>query len=146
MVDSKWAETPMLHWLVAGAALIWNLFGLSIFYMTVSISPEQMLARYSTEQVVYMEAVPLWATSAFGLAVISAVIASVLLILQKAQALPVFIVSLVAILVQHTYSFVISDAIGIFGVTQAYIAGTVFAITVLLILYSMWRKKTGLLT
>ncbi len=146
MADSKWADTPMSHWLVAGAALIWNLFGFSIYYMTVSITEQQMLARYSPEQVVYMEGIPIWATSAFALAVTTAVIASVLLLLRKALALPVFIVSLIAILIQHTYSFVISDVIAIFGMMQAYIAGTVFGITVLLILYSLWARKKGLLT
>ena len=146
MVDSKWADTPMTHWLVAGAALIWNLFGFSIYYMTVTITPEQMVARYSPEQVVYMEGIPVWVTSAFAVAVTMAVIGSVFLLLRNALALPAFIVSLIAILIQHTYSFVISDVIAIFGMLQAYIAGTVFGITVLLILYSWWCRKKGLLT
>ena len=146
MIDSKWADTPMTHWLVAGAAVIWNLFGFSIYYMTVTITPEQMVAQYSPEQVVYMEAIPVWVTSAFAIAVTAAVIASILLLLQKALALPVFIVSLAAILIQHTYSFVLSDVIAVFGMLQVYIAGTVFGITVLLILYSMWGRKRGLLT
>ena len=146
MADSKWADTPMTHWLVAGAALIWNLFGFSIYYMTVSITPEQMAARYSVEQVVYMEGIPVWATSAFAIAVTMAVIGSVFLLLRNALALPAFIVSLVAILMQHTYSFVISDVIAIFGMSQAYIAGTVFGITVLLVLYSRWGSNKGLLT
>ncbi len=146
MADTKWADTPMTHWLVAGAALIWNLFGFSIYYMTVSITEEQMLARFSPEQIVYMEGVPVWVTSAFAIAVTAAVIASVLLLLRKSLALPVFFISLVAILIQHTYSFIISDVIAIFGMTQAYIAGTVFGITVLLVLYSWWGRKRGLLT
>ena len=146
MTNTKWADTPMTHWLVAGAALIWNLFGFSIYYMTVTITPEQMVARYSPEQVVYMEAVPIWATSAFGLAVTAAVVASVLLLLRKALALPIFVVSLGAILTQHTYSFVITDVIAIFGMLQAYIGGTILGITVLLVLYSWWGRKRGLLT
>ena len=145
MTDSKWADTPMTHWLVAGAALIWNLFGFSIYYMTVSITDEQMVARFNPEQVVYMEAIPIWVTSAFAIAVTTAGIASVLLLLRKALALPVFVVSLVAILIQHTYSFVLTDVVAVLGVLQAYIAGTVLGITVLLILYSLWAKKKGLL-
>ncbi len=146
MTDSKWANTPMTHWLVAGAALIWNLFGFSIYYMTVSITDEQMLSRFSREQIVYMEAIPIWVTSAFAIAVTAAVIASALLLLRKALALPVFLVSLVAILIQHTYSFVLTDVVAVLGILQAYIAATVFGITVLLILYSWWGRKKGLLT
>ena len=146
MTDSKWADTPMTHWLVAGAALIWNLFGFSIYYMTVTITEEQMLARFNQEQVVYMEAIPIWVTSAFAIAVTAAVIASVLLLLRKALALPVFVVSLVAVLIQHTYSFILTDVVAVLGVVQAYIAGTVLGITVLLILYSLWARKKGLLT
>ena len=146
MTDTKWADTPMTHWLVAGAALIWNLFGFSIYYMTVSITEQQMLARFSPEQIVYMENIPIWVTSAFAIAVTAGVIASVLLLLRKALALPVFIVSLVAILIQHTYSFIVTDVVAVLGVLQAYIAGTVFGITVLLVLYSLWARKRGLLT
>ena len=146
MAHSKWADTPMTHWLVAGAALIWNLFGFSIYYMTVSITPEQLAARFEPTQVVYMEAIPIWVTSAFAIAVTTAVIGSVLLLLRKALALPVFIASLVAVLIQHTYSFIVTDVIAVLGMLQAYIAGTVFGITVLLILYSMWARKKGLLT
>ncbi len=146
MTDTKWADTPMTHWLVAGAALIWNLFGFSIYYMTVSITEQQMLARFSPEQIVYMENIPIWVTSAFAIAVTAGVIASVLLLLRKALALPVFIVSLVAILIQHTYSFIMTDVVAVLGVLQAYIAGTVFGITVLLVLYSLWARKRGLLT
>ncbi len=146
MIDSKWADTPMTHWLVAGAALIRNLFGFSIYYMTVSITPEQLAARFEPAQVVYMEAIPIWVTSAFAIAVTAGVIGSVLLLLRKALALPVFIASLVAVLIQHSYSFILTDVIAILGILQAYIAGTVFGITVLLILYSWWGTKEGLLT
>ena len=146
MIDSKWADTPMTHWLVAGAAVIWNLFGFSIYYMTVSITPEQLAARFDPEQVVYMEAIPIWVTSAFAIAVTTAVIGSVLLVLRKSMALTLFLISLAAVIVQHTYSFILTDVIAVLGMLQAYIAGTVFGITVLLVLYSWWAKKKGLLT
>ena len=146
MTDTKWADTPMTHWLVAGAAVIWNLFGFSIYYMTVTITDEQMVARFNPEQVVYMESIPVWFTSAFAIAVTAAVIGSILLLLRKALALPVFIVSLLAVLAQHTYSFILTDVIAVMGMLQAYIGGTVLAITVLLVLYSVWARKKGLLT
>ncbi len=146
MSDSKWADTPLTHWLIGGAALIWNLFGFSIYYMTVTITPEQMLARYEPDQIVYMESIPVWVTSAFAIAVTTAVIGSVFLLLRNALALPLFVISLVAILVQHTYSFVLSDVVAIFGMTQVYIASTVFVITILLVFYSWRARAKGLLT
>lgn len=146
MTDTKWADTPMVHWLVAGAALIWNLFGFSIYYMTVSLTEQEMLARFTPEQIVYIENTPIWVTSAFAIAVTAGVLGSVLLLMRKSLALPVFSVSLVAILIQHTYSFVLTDVVAVLGEIQAYIAATVFGITVLLVLYSWWATKKGLLT
>ena len=146
MTDNNYTAPGITFWIISGAALIWNLFGLMIYYMTVTITPEELAARFQPDQVVYMEAVPVWVTSAFAIAVTTAVIGSVLLLLRKSLALPVFLVSLVAVLTQHTYSFILTDVIAVLGMLQAYIAGTVLTITVLLVLYSLWARKRGLLT
>jgi len=146
MTDNNYTAPGITFWIISGAALIWNLFGLMIYYMTVTITPEELAARFQPDQVVYIEAVPVWVTSAFAIAVTTAVIGSVLLLLRKSLAVPVFLVSLVAVLTQHTYSFILTDVIAVLGMLQAYIAGTVLTITVLLVLYSLWARKRGLLT
>ncbi len=146
MSDESNGATPMTHWLVAGAALIWNLFGFMIYLMTVSATPEQMAQQYSAAEIAFMDAVPAWATSAHAIAVTAGVLACVLLLLRKSLALPLFVVSLVALLVQDLNMFVVEDVVGLFGMLPAYIQGTVFLVAIALIWYTRAAKSRGLLT
>lgn len=146
MSDESNNETPMLHWLVAGAGLIWNLFGFSIYLMTVRATPEQLAQQYNDEQIAFMNSVPAWATSANAIAVSLGVLACVFLLLRKSIALPLFIASFVALLVQDLHAFVIADVVSVFGILPAYIQGTVLVIAIGLILYTRRAKNRGLLT
>ena len=145
MSDELNGGTPMTHWLVAGAALIWNLFGFMVYLLQVRATPEQMAQQYDTAQVAFMDAIPMWATSANAIAVTAGVFASILLLLRKSLALPFFIASFVALLVQDLYSFILEDVVSVFGMVPAYIQGTVLVIAIALILYTLGAKKQRLL-
>jgi hypothetical protein len=136
----------MTHWLIAGAGLIWNFFGLMIYVMTVRATPEQLAAQYDAAQIAFMESVPVWATSANAIAVTAGVLACILLLMKRSLALPLFIVSLVALLVQDLHSFVLEDVISVFGMVPAYIQGTVLAVQIGLIFYTRSAKNKGLLS
>lgn len=140
------ASVPMYHWLISGAALIWNLFGFMIYLVSVRATPEQMAANYTPEQVAYIEAVPVWAVSANAIAVNAGVIACVLLIMRKSLALPFFLLSIAALVVQDLHAFVITDATAAFGMQPAYIQGTVMLIAISMIFYTRSVKSRGLLT
>ena len=146
MSDESNTNTPMTHWLIAGAALIWNLFGFMIYLMTVRATPEQMAQQYNAAEIAFMDAVPAWATSANAIAVTTGVLACVFLLLRKSLALPLFIASLIALLVQDLYSFVLEDAVGVFGMMPAYIQGTVLVLAIGLIFYTRGAKSRGLLS
>jgi hypothetical protein len=146
MSDDLNGTTPMTHWVISGSALAWNLIGFTIYLMTVSATSEQMAAQYSAAQMAYMDAVPVWATSAYATAVTAGVLACVLLLLRKSLALPVFIVSLAALLIQDLQMFVIGDAVSMFGMVPAYIQGTVLVIAIALIFYTRGAKSRGLLS
>lgn len=130
-------------WIIGGAALIWNLFGLIVYYMQVSASPEELAAAYSAEQVEFMLATPKWATSAFAIAVNAGVLGSLFLLLRKAWAIPLFVISLVAVLLQNLNTFVLNDALAVFGATPAIIQSTILIIAVALIWYSRSAKVKG---
>ena len=146
MSDELDSNTPMTHWLIAGAGLIWNLFGLSIYVKSVQATPELMLTQgFSAEQISFLESVPAWATSANAIAVTAGVLACILLLLRKSIALPLFYVSLAAVLVQDLYAYVLRDSVAVFGMVPVYIQATVLTIAVLLIVYSLRAKKRGVL-
>lgn len=134
---------PMAFWLIGGAALIWNLFGLIVYVMQVSASPEDLAAAYGPEQVEFMMSTPKWATSAFAIAVTTGVMGCFFLLLRKAWAVPMFIISLVAVLIQNLNTFVLHDAIAVFGTTPAIIQSAVVIIGVALIWYSRAAKSKG---
>jgi len=146
MNDELNGGTSMTHWLIGGAALIWNLFGFMIYLMTVRATPEQMAQQYSAAEIAFMDAVPVWATSANAIAVTTGVLACVLLLLRNSLALPLFVASLVALLVQDLYSFVLEDVVAVFGMVPAYIQGTVLVIAIALVFYAHGAKKRGLLS
>ncbi len=145
MSDELNGGTPMTHWLVAGAGLIWNLFGFMIYLSQVRATPEQMAQQYTAAQVAFMDAMPMWATSANAIAVTAGVLACVLLLLRKSLALAFFIASFVALLVQDLYSFVLVDVVAVFGMVPAYIQGTVLLVAIALILYTRGADKRRLL-
>ena len=146
MSEESNTETPMLHWLIAGAGLIWNLFGFAIYLMTVRATPEQLEQQYNAAEIAFMNSVPTWATSANAVAVTLGVLACVFLLLRKSIALPLFIASFIALLVQDLHAFVLADVISVFGMVPAYIQGTVLVIAIGLIFYSRSAKKSGLLS
>jgi hypothetical protein len=143
IIDGK---PTMTFWFLSGAALIWNLFGMMIYVKDVSATPEQLAAQYTPEQVAFLENVPVWATSAFAIAVTAGVLGSLMLLFRKAWAMPLFVVSLVAVLVQNLHSFVLNDSIALFGMTPVYIHSAIVVIAVLMIFLSRGAKARGWLT
>jgi hypothetical protein len=139
-IDEK---PPALFWFISGVAMIWNLLGMAIYYMTVSATPEQLAAQYSPEQVALIQATPVWATSAFGIAVTAGVLGSLFLLLRKSWAVPLFVVSLLAVIVQNVNTFVLTDTVGTFGMVPVYIQSTIVLIGIFLIFYSRSARQKG---
>jgi hypothetical protein len=107
MTEAINGKPPVSFWIVSAVALVWNLIGLFMYYSGVSATPEQLQAVYSPDQFAAIEATPVWVTSAFAIATTVGVIASVVLLLRKALAFLLFVVSFAALLVQDLYLFLL---------------------------------------
>ena len=138
-------RVPMTLWLIGGAGLIWNLLGTWIFINSITVTPEQLAEIYDAAQIEFLQAIPLWATLANGLAVATGVIGCLFLLLRRTWALNALLISVVALIIQDVYSFVVVDATAVFGAVPAYIAGAVMVIQVLLVIYTLFIGKSGLL-
>lgn len=143
MSDPINGKPPTAFWILAGVALVWNLIGLMIYYMQVSATDEILRGAYGDAEYEYLSSIPTWVTSAYAIAVTAGVLGCILLLMRKAWAVPVFIVSLVAILVQHAYTFMLSDAIQIFGTGVIVVPIVVLIIAVGLVFYSRAAKDNG---
>ncbi len=124
---------PKSFWIVAVAALLWNLIGTAMFYVQVSMTPEQIAALPAPQRAV-CEATPAWLYGLFGIAVIGGVLASLGLLLKKKWAVPLFLVSLLAVVAQTAATFLVTPAWSAFGA-----AGLVMPAIVLAIAFLLWR-------
>lgn len=131
-------------WIVAGLALVWNLIGTFFYYAQVTMS-EDMLATMSDAQRQFFLDMPTWATSAQAVAVTAGVLGSILLLLRKALAVPLFVLSLLGILVQNLHAWVIADGLAVFGPGNAVLPVIVVLIAIGLVFYSGKAKARGLL-
>lgn len=95
-------------------AIVWNLLGVIAFMATVMMTP-QMLAELPQAEQDLHNATPGWATVAFAFAVWGGVLGSIALLLKKALAIPILILSLLAVLVQMYHAFFISNSFAVFG-------------------------------
>jgi len=134
------APRSKAHTWIAGAALVWNLLGLMMFVMQVTMSPEQRAAMSAAERAVY-DATPPWMNAVFGLAVATGVLGSIGLLLGRAWAVGCFAVSLVAIIVQFGAAYLITPAWSQFGASGAIMPIVLLAIAAYLLQYA--RRTTA---
>jgi len=146
MSDLVLNEKPTTtFWIFSGAALVWNLIGLVFYISSVTMSPEA-LAKMTPEMQTFYTETPTWATGAFALAVNAGVLGSLFLLLRKSWAVPLFVVSLLSIVVQNIDAFVLRDAYSLSGINGVILPGLVFVVAILLLVYSRNVKDRGWLT
>lgn len=133
---------PTSFWVFAGAALMWNLIGLVIYYTQVTTETQGNPAFTELQQE-FFASTPMWATAAWGLAVTAGVLGSLLLLMRKAWAVPMFIVSLVAVIVQNVHAFGMANAYVIFGTSSTILPSLILLVGIALIFYSRTTKAKG---
>ena len=145
MSDALNGRPNMNFWIVGGAALVWNLIGLIFYIGHVTMSPDA-LAKMTEAHQNFFAATPVWATGAFAIAVNAGVLGSLFLLLRKSWAVPMFVISLLAVIVQDADAFIMRDAFNVLGVNGIIIPSMVFIIAIALLLYSRTTKTRGWLS
>lgn len=97
------------HGYIAAAAIVWNLIGLSMFVLRVSMSGEQVAALAPQDRAMY-DATPTWLIAVFGVAVITGMIGAIGLWRRQRWAGPVLGVSLLAATVQMIGTYLVTPA------------------------------------
>ncbi|WP_206484131.1 hypothetical protein [Thalassotalea sp. G2M2-11] len=133
MTDINTPSRPKWFLVISILALIWNMLGLMAFISHIMMTPEMLAKLPEAEQELYAHT-PLWADSAFAIAVFAAVLGSILLLWKKAIANSFFVLSLIAILVQDYYAFFVIDSISVLGLSSITMPSIVLTIAILLIL------------
>jgi hypothetical protein len=132
------AATPLWFRIVAILAVLWNLVGVWSYLAHVKMAPPM---QEMTAELEALEAtVPVWVTAAFAIAVFAALIGSVGLLLGRAWARALLLLSLLCILVQMGWVVLMSEATAVQG-SQALIMPAFITVVALLL---VWVANVGL--
>ncbi|MBA8889097.1 hypothetical protein FHW12_003340 [Dokdonella fugitiva] len=128
-------NTPAWFKFVAVLALLWNLLGCIAFFSDLNLSPEDLAKLPEAQQALYA-ARPGWAVAATAMAVFGGALGSMGLLLRKKWALPVFVLSLLGIIVQDMGLFVLADGLSLAGPVVVVLQSVVLAVGIGLVLLS----------
>lgn len=134
-----------IFWIIGVIALIWNLMGVSAYLMQ-AYKTDAFKAMYTPEQLEVINNMPTWATAAFAIAVFGGALGSLLLLLRKQLAKPVFILSFVGIIVQFIYNFFMANSMEVYGPGSLVMPILTIAFAFFLIVYAKNGIKKGLLS
>ena len=97
------ARVPAWFWVVAGLALLFEAFGCFMYLVQVSADH----ASLPLDQRAMWDATPTWMVAAYAIAVWVGVVGALLLLMRRKLAVPVLLVSLIAVVVQFSGLFLV---------------------------------------
>lgn len=137
MTDTK-MRAHWSFWAIGSVALIWNLMGCVNFF--AQMDPD-VLARYRDSEQAIVASRPLWATAGFALGVFGGALGSVLLLSRRQTAFPVFVLSLLGVLVAEAHTLSVGVPFGAGEAMGIIVAPVVFA--AFLVRYAKHAERRG---
>ena len=109
-------RAPFPNWfrIVAVIAVIWNAFGVAMYLSSVGVFGDPTAGLSEAERAA-AASIPAAITGAFAIGTFAGLIGSIGLVLRKAWAQPVLIVSMLALLVLEGWILFLSGAVEMFG-------------------------------
>ena len=137
---------PWHLWLIGVVAVLFNSIGVFDFVMSMAKGEQYMASAGMTpEQIAHYRQMPAWMTGVWATGVWSAFVASILLLLRRKAALPVFVLSLTAFLVSLLYTYVLTDGGAVMGGSMAIANAVIAALLILFAWYSRVMSRRGTL-
>jgi len=102
MTENGTNKPAIWFWIVSVIALVWNGMGVNA-YLQQAYNTESYRAMYSAEQLEIAANMPTWVTAAFAIAVFAGTLGAVGLLLRKKWATLLWILSLIAVVLQMGY-------------------------------------------
>ncbi len=116
-------KPPIWYWIIAVILLVWGLMGIWIFYDFISTTPESMAkyvadGAFSQAYADHLMSTPAWATAVFALAVFTGALGALCLVLRRAWSVPLYMLSLLFIVISLINTFLITKAHKLMGTGQ----------------------------
>ena len=139
-------KTPWHIWLVGLIAVLFNFIGVFDFVMSMAQGAKyQASAGMTPDQIAHYQQMPIWMTVVWAVGVFGAFLASILLLLRRQQAFPVFILSLLAFLVSLLYTYVLTNGGAVMGQQMAIASTVIASLLVIFSGYSWYMTLRGVL-
>lgn len=142
MSNASSMKLPVWFWAVAIIALLWNLMGVYAYWADVTMTPET-IAKYPPAQQEMFNERPSWLIGAYAIAVFVGLLATISLLLRKAFAVPLYAVSLAAVVIQMGYVLFVMNAIGKLGLSAAIFPSVIVILGAAELWFSRMTKAKG---
>lgn len=110
-------KPPVWFWIAVGLLLLWEAAGVFAFYAHVSINAAALAAMPAYDRQLYLS-LPTWYNWVFAFAVWPALLGSLAMVMRSRFARPLFVVSLIAVIVQFGWLFGGTDLIAAKGAVE----------------------------
>jgi len=111
-------KSPSWFMVVVIILLIWDLLGIMSFVMQTMMKDQMMAAMSDEEREIFLNT-PFWHTIVYFVAVVSATLGSIGLIMKRKWAKPLFIISLISVIVQMSFSLFVLGYLELKGFNAA---------------------------
>lgn len=98
------AKPPLSFWVIATLLTLWGVAGCFAAYMQLGMSPAELAAMPEPDRTI-MSGLPGWFGAVYVGAVMTGLAGGISLLLRRSIAHPLFIISLVLVVIQFAYSF-----------------------------------------
>lgn len=135
---------PLWYWILSGTLLLWNAIGCFACFSEMTASPEK-IARMPEGQRDARLAMPVTARAAYVVAVAAGLLGAIGLLLRSVAAGPLFIASLLGVIIQFGWFFVVYRGATKFGLSSLAFPGFIAIVAIAQIGFACWAKTQGLL-
>jgi hypothetical protein len=133
-------KVPIWFIVLSVVALLWNLLGAAAVIMNFLLTPEGVATLPPEQQQIYANT-PFWASYASLAAVLSGTAGCIALLLKRAWASGLFMLSILALVIQDIGIFVVVDAVTLAGTSVVFMQGLVALIAIGLLLLARMASK-----
>ena len=114
------ARAPAHLWIVGVLGIIWNGFGVYDYLMSKLRGADYLREMGMTDaQIAFAQSYPMWMNAVWAIGVWGALLGTLLLLLRRRAAAPVFMLSLLAYLLSLFYAFYLSNGREVMGDSSA---------------------------
>jgi hypothetical protein len=144
--ETTGGSTPWHLWVVGIVGILWNGYGCYDYYMTNTAGDAYLKSMGMTDAAIaYMHSYPDWMVAVWAIGVWGALLGTLLLLLKRKWAFPVFAASLAAYVISLIYTYGMSDSSAVMN-NQMYIMNAVIlAGCVFFAWYSRLMAQRGVL-